>query len=343
MKFPEILGEIRQGKILPLYYFWGPEKWWIDEILGEIERKTLVPATRDFNREVLDAEEVAAEHILASFQVFPVRSPWRLVIVRQADGTWKKNPDPFIDYFQNPNPRTCAVFLGERADLRVRFFQSLEKNGIVLSFYPPPEKYFPQWVRNQCEQMGHPISGPAIALLLERIGPSLQDIHGELQKIILAKERGSRIEEEDVLALTGDARNENPFDFPRALRRLDPKESLRLLRKNLQQGESPVFLFSQVVRQLRLIQRAKELRAEGLSKREVEGKLRIFPRLAGDFWSQVEKFAPGELHQLWPLTLKTDQSLKLSRSDKGILLEEYILRFILPPGGPPENSRRETQ
>jgi DNA polymerase III delta subunit len=99
---------------------------------------------------------------------------------------------------------------------------------------------------------------------------------------------------------------------------------LHLLRKNLQQGEAPLFLFSLIVRQLRLLRRAQELSAEGISRKEIETRLRILPRRAGDFWEQAERFPMSALQQFWPLTLKTDQELKSTRSDKGLLLAKYL-------------------
>ncbi len=252
---------------MPLYYFWGPEKWLVEDALKKVEAKALDPLTREFNREVLDGEEEAAETIIGSLQVFPIRSPWRMVIIRSADRIWKKTPSPFIDYFRNPNPQACAVFIGEKTDQRTKFFQALEDKGAIVAFFPPYEKELHRWVRSRAEQLGHPISEEASTLLLERIGSSLQDIQMELQKIILGKEPGKKIEEEDVLTMTEDTRSESLFDLPRAVGRLDSRESLRLLRKNLQQGEPPVLLFSLLVRQLRLIRRAKDLLVQGSRKK----------------------------------------------------------------------------
>ena len=328
MKATDLFREIRKGNLSPLYYFWGPEGWLIEEAVGEIEAKALSPSTRAFNREVLDAGEKEAESIVASLQAFPVGSPRRLVVIRQADLAWKKTPLPFIEYFQDPNPKTCAVFIGEKTDYRTKFFQTLEKIGAVVSFYPPFEKDLYRWVHSQAEKIGCSIADEAVALLVERVGPSLREIRVELEKLTLGKPGGKRIEERDILALTEDTRSENPFDLPPAVGRMDFREALRLLHKNLQQGEPPVLLFNLVVRQVRMIQRARGLLGEGLSRKEVEGKLRVLPRKAGDFWRQVEMFFPPSPDRLWERTLKADQKLKLSRAEKGLILEEYLLSLL---------------
>ncbi len=328
MNLPELLRHLSRGELLPLYYFWGPERWLVDDAVRTIEKKALDPATREFNREVLDGEAEETETILSSLQVYPVHSPWRLVVIRRADRIWKKAAAPFVEYFRNPNPRTCAVFIGEKTDQRTRFFQALEEKGAVVPFFPPYERDAQKWVRSRAELLGHAISEGAVGLILERVGPALLDIEAELQKLVLGKKPGEKIGEEDVRSLTQDTRSENPFDLARALARLDFQASLRLLSKNLQQGDSPVLLFSLIMRQLRLVRRARALLAGGLSKRETEKRLRILPRGAEEFWVQVDRFPPSILERLWPLALKTDQSLKLSRSDKNLLLEEFILTLL---------------
>ena len=328
MKPQELLRDIEKGKLLPLYYFYGPEKWLMDEALNKIKEKVLNPATRDFNLAVLDAEEGDPETILSSLQVFPVLSSRRLVVIRRADVLWKKGSSFLLDYILNPNPSTCAVFLGEKADLRTKFFQGLEKKGAVISFYPLFEKEIIRWVRLQAGQLGYSISAPAVDLLLDRVGPSLRELSLELQKLTLLPENRKSIEEGDVRALTGDMRDESPFELSRAAGRFNLREALRVLRKNLQQGEPLPLLLSLIVRQFRLIRKAQELHGEGVDKKTIEAKLRIPPRGAEDFWRQVEGFPSAAFEQLWLTSWKMDQELKSSRSDKRLLLEKYLWDLI---------------
>ncbi len=329
MKAPEFFQKIDKGSLSPLYYFYGPEKGLIEEALKRIEEKALKPGTRDFNRVVLDAGEDLREEILESLQFFPLHSARRLVIIRQADIIWGKSAIPYLDYLAHPNPSTCAVFIGEKADLRTKFFQALEKKGVIVSFYPPYEKELIHWVRLQAKQLGHAISDEALSLLLERVGPHLEELKTELQKLGFKRGAKESIQEEDVLAVTEDTREESPFEIPWAVGLGDWGNALRLVRKNLQQGEPPLLLLSFILRHFRLIRRSHQLRAEGASKKEVEAKLRILPLRAGRFWQQADKISSAALEQIWPLTREADRELKSSRLDKSLLLEKYLWDLFL--------------
>ena len=332
MKAQDFFHNLERGNLLPFYYFYGTERGLIDEALDRVEEKAIAPPTRDFNLKIFNAKEDPEETILDSLQVFPVHSPRTLIVIHQADSISRKDPSPYTEYFSNPNPLTCLVFVGEKVDLRTKFFQALEKKGATVAFYPLYEKELIRWIHSQAEQLGYRLSPEAVSLLVERVGSDMKELKSELQKLTLRPD-GKRFRgEEDVLALTGDTRIENPFELPLAVGHLNLGDMLRLLRKNLQQGEAPLFLFSLIVRQLRLIRRAQEFSAEGSSKKEIEARLRILPRRANDFWGQVEKFPISVLQRVWPLTLKTDQGLKSSRSDRGLLLGKYLWTLHLLAG-----------
>jgi len=324
MKAQDLFQDIRRGKIGPLYYFYGPERWFIKDALEKIKERVLEPTTQDFNRQVFDAAEDGPDVILAALEVFPIASPRRMVVIQKADAIWKQHSVIFINYFESLNPSTCAIFVGEKADSRARFFRVLAEKGKLVGFYPLSEKEQAEWIRMQSEQLGNPIADEAIPVLLERVGPSLTEVNLALEKMALRKTRGQSIEEEDVLEMIGNTRAETPFDFPRALGRTDWRNTVRLLHRNLEQGEAPLLLLSLVLRHLRLIWRAMEMQKTGCLKKEIEGHLRIHPRMAHDFWKQVGDFQQVALRELWPLTQKIDQALKSSRVPKGLLLERYL-------------------
>jgi DNA polymerase-3 subunit delta len=342
MQTQEFFHHVETGKLLPLYYLYGPERGLIDEALDRIKEKALQGATRDFNLEIFYAQAAAAEAILASLQVFPISSPRRVVVIHQADFIWNKEPSPYFGYFSNPNPLTCAVFIGERADLRTKFFQALGKKGAAVGFYPLSERELVRWIRERANQCGQGISEGAAALLLERIGTNLAELKLELQKLTLHPQGKKNLSEEDVLALTEDVRSESPFELPMAVGRLNLREVFRLLRKNEQQGDPPLLLFSLIVRGLRRIRRAQELKKGGGSKKEIENRLGIPPRRADEFWKEVEGFPFSPLQQLWLPTLEADQELKSSRCDKGLLLEKYLWTLLLLARGAVQKAKGET-
>jgi DNA polymerase-3 subunit delta len=327
MKVQDFHFNLERGNILPLYYFYGPEKGLLNEALSRIEEKILNPTTREFNREIVDAEEEEWQTISDKIHTMPLGASRRLVIIRQAEGIWKKPASVLISYFEDPIPSTCAVFVGEKADLRMKFFQSLEKKGAAVGFYPPSDQEILRWLRGQAQQAGHTLSEDAASLLLELVGPNLQDLKAEIQKINSSLREGKKIEAADIEKLTENTRSESPFELPRAIGRFDLKRTLGLFRKTWQQGDAPPLLMALILRNLRMIRKAQGLKAKGLPSREIENRLHIHPREAPGFWEQVRKTPPHFWEDAWRLSLETDRGLKSSRGDKEMVMEEYLWSF----------------
>ncbi len=139
-----------------------------------------------------------------------------------------------------------------------------------------------------------------------------------------------KIDEDNVLALSEDLRAGDPFALAAAVGELNFSKGLYLLHKNLQQGEPPFLLLSIIGRQLRLIWKAKELRRQGLSCKEIERQLKIIPSLAKDFWRQADKIPFQKLEESWAILERLDLEMKTSRLPKSLILERYFWDFFKP-------------
>jgi len=330
MRPPELFEKINQGFIAPFYYFYGPEIYLIEKAINKIKEKVLSLESADFNWAVFDANRDADELILNNLLTYPINSSRRLTIIRSADNIWKSRPNVYLNYFTNPNPQTCAIFIGEKADRREKFFQILEKAGAVVAFYPLTDQELKKWVRQQLAEAGRQITEEALTIFIELIGPDLMKLAQEIQKLILGGDGGSKIDESEVLALGEDLRQGNPFALAEAVAELNFSRGMNLLHKNLQQGEPPFLLLSLIGRQLRLIWKAKEMRAQGLSNKEIEAQLKIIPSLAKDFWRQVDKIPLPKLKESWFLWEQADLEMKTSRLPKGLILERCLWDFFKP-------------
>ncbi len=330
MRLQELLEKINRGEIYPCYYFYGPEVWLIEKTISRLKEKVLTGGNADFNFSVFDAHHDADELILNNLFTLPINSSRRLTVIRSADIIWKSRVHVYLDYLSNPNPQSCAIFVGEKTDRRQKFFQILEREGALVAFYPLSVQEVKKWVGQRVAEAGRRITEEALSLLIELVGLDLTNLEQEVQKLILGTGKGQPIDEDEVLTLSKDLREENPFALAGAVADLNLAKAFSMLQKNLQQGEPPFLLLSLIARQLRLIWKAKELSKEGLPRREIEWQLKIAPSLTQEFWRQAEKISLKKIKEFWPILELADLKIKTSRLPKGLILEECLWDFFKP-------------
>jgi DNA polymerase-3 subunit delta len=81
---PNILKEIENGKVYPVYLLCGEESFLIESTLKQMLEALLDPVTRDFNLTVLDGLEVSVRDILSAVEVYPMMADWRVVVVAES-------------------------------------------------------------------------------------------------------------------------------------------------------------------------------------------------------------------------------------------------------------------
>ncbi|MBC8457016.1 MAG: hypothetical protein H8D67_03355, partial [Deltaproteobacteria bacterium] len=80
----DILKQIEQGKIYPIYLLCGEEEFLVDkELTGMLE--LLVPGeARDFNLEIYDGIGISVDEIITSAETYPVMAERRVTVGREA-------------------------------------------------------------------------------------------------------------------------------------------------------------------------------------------------------------------------------------------------------------------
>ncbi|MCY4402375.1 MAG: hypothetical protein OXD54_07360 [Candidatus Poribacteria bacterium] len=81
-----ILTEINNKKIVPVYLLCGKETFLIEGTLKQMVEKLLPPDTRDFNLTYLDGNSVSVQDILSNVELYPIMSECRVVVVENFPG-----------------------------------------------------------------------------------------------------------------------------------------------------------------------------------------------------------------------------------------------------------------
>lgn len=321
----ELEKELDRGKILPLYFFHGEETFLMDETQKRIQSLCLAPKMRDFNYDLFLGGETSPDRIIDAAKTLPMMAPWRVVVVKDAHLFATSQVKTLISYCEKPSPSTCIILLGERAGPWKGYLKVLEKQGRVVSFTRPGANLLTRYVVRGARRMGKEISPAAAEVIPELVGNHLGEIYQELDKVASYIGERKEIGVDDVKAVVSRLRVHTVFDLTKAMGMKNCPEALRILNQMLENGEPHLKILTMMVRQFRLIWRAKEMRSLGIGDRDIGKTLGMPAFFLQGFLAQLKNFTPSELAEAYRRLLETDLALKSRSTSKRIVMENLII------------------
>lgn len=219
----QLIAEMKAGKLSPVYLLMGAEDYYIDNISDWMENNIVDSTLRDFDQSVLYGRDTDMPAIVGDAKRYPMMSPHRLVLVKEAQGLDKRQWEHLLPYLAKPTPQTVLVFCYRHGtlDKRTAVYKAIDKAGIV---YETPKIYdnqLPAWIKAEAMSHGHPISDKATTMLCENIGASLSKIANELSKLYPLLKDGEGISEALVEQQIGISKDYNVFELQNAIGRRD--------------------------------------------------------------------------------------------------------------------------
>ncbi|MFA4909958.1 MAG: DNA polymerase III subunit delta [Desulfobacteria bacterium] len=321
----ELTRHLEKEEVLPVYYLYGDETYLIEETIRNIEERVIPSSFKDFNYEIFYGSENGAPEIINAAQTIPVVSQKRLIVVKDANQLSAKDLEQLTSYISDPSPFACLVFIGEKVNPRAKFFINLSKFGAIAQLNHPKDRELPYWIQRLANRFSKKISKDAVAFLMELVGNNLQQIYNETEKVSIFIGEKQTIEIEDLEAVVTDIKVESIFTLIDSVGNKNREKALNLLMKILASGEDHLKILGMIIRQFRLILRAKEMLQKGLTPFEVGDRLGIRKFFLKGFLKQVDQFSFDELKKAFDQFLSTDLALKSSRVAKRLILERLIL------------------
>ncbi|HEX2722986.1 MAG TPA: DNA polymerase III subunit delta, partial [Gemmatimonadaceae bacterium] len=201
---------LKRGTFDGAYYVCGEDDFQKEDAVKQLTHAAIEPAMRDFNMDVLRAQETDPKALDAVLAALPMMADRRVVVLRDA-GALKKDARRVLDrYLANPNPDVLVLLVeayGGKTDA------GLSRVATPLEFaFLTPDR-IPKWIVHCASTEFHTkITPQATELLQTAVGTDLHQLVAELDKLA-SFAYGREITESDVSAVVGVRRGETMADF----------------------------------------------------------------------------------------------------------------------------------
>lgn len=327
----DIENQLKQKKILPVYYLFGEDSYSVDITLDVIEKAVQPFITSDFDKEVLYGENQTLTNIIGLASTFPFGSEKKLVIIKQAEKLKdKKEKKEIISYFESPADFTVLVFLheGTITNPSSEPFKTLTNQGYLFEARELKGKSLIDWLISTVEKNGKIISYDNAQLLTDISGENRNTLESQLEKIFIYVGDSKEITIDSIRGLSTSLKQYTIFDLQNAIGKKSKSAALKVVFNLLKNGMEPIQIIAMLNKYFTSLARLNELTAANTNEFQVARIMSTHPFYLKEYHSARRMYSDKHLTEAFSALLKADLSIKTTSLDDYTLISVLIAEII---------------
>lgn len=313
------------------YLFYGPETYLIKDYEAALTKAILPDGAEMMNHDIFEEKRATAAAIMGAAETLPFLNEKRLVTVRNSEffqKSGRKEEGEKLKAFLADLPETvCLLFVEEKAEKTNGLYKAVAKYGQAVEFKKPTEKDLGTWIKKRCKENGILMSEGVLNLFLQTVDHDMENIEGELQKLIAYKGDETEVKAEDIRAVCTVSLEARVFDLVKAVAEKRPEKAVQIYRTLLSMKESPYMVLSLITRQFRLILETMLLSQSGLTNDAIAAKLEIRDFAVKEFMRQSKRFSAEGWKKAVRDCLQVDLDIKSGKAAEETAVEMLIVKY----------------
>ena len=313
------------------YLFYGTETYLIKDYEAALTKAILPDGAEIMNHDIFEEKRATAAAIMDAAETMPFLNEKRLVTVRNSEffqkGGRKEEGDNLKEFLADLPDTVCLLFIEEKAEKTNGLYKAVAKYGQAVEFKKPTEKDLGTWIKKRCKDNGMEMSEGVLNLFLQTVDHDMENIDGELQKLIAYKGEEAEVKAEDIRAVCTVSLEARVFDLVRAVAEKRPEKAVQVYRTLLSMKESPYMVLSLITRQFRLILETMLLSKSGMTNDMIAAKLEIRDFAVKEYLRQSKRFPAEGWKKALRDCLQADLDIKTGKAQEETAVEMLIMKY----------------
>jgi len=313
------------------YLFFGTEAYLIRDYEAALMKAILPEGAEMMNHDLFEEKRATAAAIMDAAETLPFLSDKRLVTVKNSEffqkGGRKEEGERLKEFLADIPETTCLLFIEEKVEKTNGLYKAVVKHGQAIEFKKPTEKDLSVWIKKICKDHGVEMTDGVLNLFLQTVDHDMENIKGELMKLIAYKDAEKEIRSEDIRAVCTVSLEARVFDLVKAVADKHPEKAVQIYRTLLSMKESPYMVLSLITRQFRFILETKLLSESGHTNESIAAKLEIRDFAVKEYLRQGKRMPAEGWKQAMRDCLQTDLDIKLGKAQEETAVELLILKY----------------
>lgn len=227
LKYEEVIKQLDNKQYHPIYYLFGEEGFFIDQITNRLSKEILSEDEQAFNQTIMYGSDIELADIVMAARRFPMMAEKQVIIVKEAQVVSgimgettetqrnQKKENPLALYVQKPMPSTILIIncRNKKPDKRTKFYKALSENGVLVESKKLYEKDLNIWIEKYIHSKGFSIVDQAVRLLSTYLGNELEKLVNELNKLAIILPAGATITATHIEDNVGISKDYNAFEL----------------------------------------------------------------------------------------------------------------------------------
>jgi DNA polymerase-3 subunit delta len=235
-KFDDILKDLNYGKFAPMYYFYGEEEYFIDQLVDTLESKVLAEHEKAFNLHIVYGKDCSFQQLMELSRRLPMGADRQLVIMKEAQSFQLKSDDEQVEkllqhYTKNPQKSTILAFAHKHGspDKRKKIYKMLLDNSVSMEAKPLYENQIPEWTKSYLKSKGYSMNEDALRLFVDFVGSELSVLANEIDKLIIGAGEKKTIDVKQIENSVGLIREFSVFELSNVIAARQTSKAYRIV------------------------------------------------------------------------------------------------------------------
>lgn len=317
--------EIKTGQLKQVYLLYGEEAYLRNQYRDKL-KAALLGDGDSMNYHYFEGKDVSVGEVIDLAETMPFLAQ-RRVIVLENSGLFARGGEQLAEYLASPAETAFFVFVEPTADKRSRLYKAVTAKGRAVEFKTQDETVLKRWILGFLKKENKNITERELNLFLEKTGTNMENIRGELEKLLCYCMDRDVISAQDIEAVCTKQVSNQIFDMINALALKQQKKAMDLYYDLLTLKEPPMRILYLITRQFNMLLQVKELKNKGYDANTIGEKVGLAGFIAKKYVAQAAKFKEADLRTALKDCVETEEVVKTGRMNDVMSVELLIVKY----------------
>lgn len=323
----KLAEEIKSGQLKQVYILYGEEAYLRSQYKDKL-KKALLGGSDEMNFHYFEGKNVSSGEVIDLAETMPFFAE-RRVIMLENSGLFAHGGEELAAYLSAPAQTAYFVFVEPSVDKRSKLYKAATAKGRAIEFKTQDESVLKRWILGFLKKEDKKITERDLNFFLDKTGSDMENIRGELEKLLCYCMERDVITAQDVEAICTRQVSSQIFDMINAVAERRQKTALDLYYDLLTLKEPPMRILFLITRQFNLLLQVKELKNKGYDSNTIGGKVGLAGFIARKYVAQSSKFREEDLRRALTDCVETEERVKTGRMNDVMAVELLIVKYSM--------------